>query len=241
MSGDTIVVKWEDSPSYTKLQCVCDKCNKTHTLTKSVLLTQKHKGLCKKCSAQQSEYNKVTDLSGQKFGKLLVIELHKHIPGKEIYWKCLCDCGNEKITTGRSLKTNKTTSCGCYHKEIMETIIKPKLIAIMKTRVGENHPNWDPTKSNRERYRMRKKHEISTLREKTFKRDNYVCQCCEKTNTILNAHHILPFSKHVDLRYDINNLITLCKTCHMSYHSKYRKNINQETLNKFKEEVNFGI
>jgi 5-methylcytosine-specific restriction endonuclease McrA len=240
VSGDNIIVKWEDAPSYTKIQCVCDKCSKNYIAPKSVLLTQKHKGLCKSCSSQQSEYTKITNLSGQKFGKLLVIELHNNIPGKEKYWKCLCDCGNEKITTGRSLKTNKTTSCGCYHKEVMQTIIIPKLIKNNKKRTGENHPNWDPTKSNKERYKLRK-FETNILREKTFKKDNYTCQYCLQKGGILNAHHILLFSKHVNLRYNSDNLTTLCYKCHIAYHSKYKKNINQETLNEFKKEVNFGL
>ena len=240
VSGDNIIVKWEDAPSYIKIQCICDKCTKKYTITKSVLLIQKHQGLCKSCSSQQSEYFNITNLTGQKFGKLLVIELHNNIPGKEKYWKCLCDCGNEKIISSRSIKTGKTTSCGCYYKEVMQNIIIPKLIKNNKKRTGENHPNWDPTKSNKERYKLRK-FETSVLREKTFKRDNYICQCCGKTNTILNAHHILSFSKYPDLRYNLDNLTTLCYNCHTTYHSKYKKDINQETLNKFKKEVNFGL
>lgn len=240
LSGDNIVIKWEDAPSYTKLQCICDQCNNPYKINKSVLEKQKHKGLCKSCSSRQSEYFSINNLSGQKFGKLTVIELHNNVVGKEKYWKCLCDCGNEKKASRRSLKTGKTTSCGCYHKEVMKSTIIPKLVEKNKLRVGENHPNWDPTKSNKERYKLRK-YETSVLREKTFERDNYTCQCCEKTNTTLNAHHILPFSKYPDLRYNLDNLITLCYNCHTSYHSKYKKNINQETLNEFRKEVSFGL
>lgn len=49
-------------------------------------------------------------LVGLKFNKLLVI---KRIPnsGRCLYL-CLCDCGNEKITTARRLQTNKI-DCGC--------------------------------------------------------------------------------------------------------------------------------
>lgn len=32
-------------------------------------------------------------------------------------WKCKCDCGNEKIVMGRSLRIQHTISCGCLHRE----------------------------------------------------------------------------------------------------------------------------
>jgi hypothetical protein len=241
ISGDTINVKWNDTPSYYNIECKCDKCLIFYTLKKSTLTTQKHPGLCKSCSSQQSKYSTLNDLSGQKFKKLIVVELYNNIPGGEKYWKCLCDCGNIKITSGRSLKNNKTTSCGCYYKEVVKNIIVPKLIKSNKTRIGEKHPNWDPTKSNKERFTLRK-YEMSVLREQTFKRDNHTCQCCfNRGGKILNAHHIIPFSQNVELRYNIDNLITLCYECHKQYHSKYKKNINQETLNEYRKEINFVV
>lgn len=55
---------------------------------------------------------KLIDLTGKKFNKLLVLERTENI-GKKVAWKCLCDCGNETIVEGYSLKTGKTKSCGC--------------------------------------------------------------------------------------------------------------------------------
>lgn len=43
---------------------------------------------------------------------LLVVERDGYI-GRDVSWKCLCDCGKTKITTGPLLKTGKTKSCGC--------------------------------------------------------------------------------------------------------------------------------
>lgn len=60
---------------------------------------------------------KKIDLTGQRFGRLTVIE---HI-GRSKYghtqWKCKCDCGNEIITVYQSLKNGCTTSCGCARIE----------------------------------------------------------------------------------------------------------------------------
>ena len=34
----------------------------------------------------------------------------------------------------------------------------------------------------------------------------------------LNAHHLDSYHDHKELRYDINNGITLCKSCHREFH-----------------------
>jgi hypothetical protein len=60
---------------------------------------------------------KLIDLTGQKFNKLFVIKLEKYIGGGRSTWLCRCDCGNEKIITGYSLKNSNTKSCGCIKKE----------------------------------------------------------------------------------------------------------------------------
>ena len=230
--GDNILVHWEHVPSYTDIKYKCDKCKNDYMSKKSTLLTQKHKGTCKSCSSRLSDYTSIKDISGQKFGKLTVINFHKNNPGKEKYWMCKCDCGNNKVISSRSLKTLKTTSCGCYRKEVIQNVIIPKLIEKNKKQIGDKHPNWDPTKSNKERYTIRKS-EVNDLRKQAFERDKYTCQCCNKTNTVLNAHHILSFSQYPEDRYILENLITVCYICHKQYHSTYKKDINQETLNSF--------
>jgi hypothetical protein len=55
----------------------------------------------------------------QRFGRLLVVEkTEKRSSNGNIYWNCLCDCGNYKLTTGTSLKRGHTKSCGCYFLEV---------------------------------------------------------------------------------------------------------------------------
>lgn len=72
---------------------------------------------------------KFKDLTGQKFGKLTVIErVEDHVTriGKKLtMWKCLCECQNNVpdnakqyyITYGNVLNNGKRTSCGCDVKE----------------------------------------------------------------------------------------------------------------------------
>ena len=57
------------------------------------------------------------DLSGQRFGRLLVLEDTKKRMYKSVIWKCECDCGNIVEVYAPSLKNGSTRSCGCLHKE----------------------------------------------------------------------------------------------------------------------------
>lgn len=54
----------------------------------------------------------MNDLTGLRFGKLLVIEQAGRKNGG-ILWSCKCDCGNPKDVQATYLTQGKTRSCGC--------------------------------------------------------------------------------------------------------------------------------
>ena len=56
--------------------------------------------------------NKLIDITGQKFNRLLVLE---NATGS--WWKCKCDCGKIVNIIGSSLKNNNNKSCGCLKSE----------------------------------------------------------------------------------------------------------------------------
>jgi hypothetical protein len=67
----------------------------------------------------------VQDLSGEKFGRLTVIE--KQMRGKRTYYLCKCNCENktEKYIRADALTGGKTRSCGCYNLEVAKvTLLK---------------------------------------------------------------------------------------------------------------------
>lgn len=61
------------------------------------------------------------DLTGQRFGRLLVIERADNFTYKDgrtrVKFKCLCDCGNFSEIVNQSLVNNGTQSCGCLKSE----------------------------------------------------------------------------------------------------------------------------
>lgn len=56
----------------------------------------------------------VADLTGRRYGKLLVIrKTEKRNNDGSVLWECLCDCGKKCFVTSTRLVKRKTNSCGC--------------------------------------------------------------------------------------------------------------------------------
>lgn len=68
---------------------------------------------------------KVKDISGMKFGRLKVVsfcEMRKAGSSKTAFWNAQCDCGRNVVVDGRSIRSGKTKSCGCFMRDrIKET------------------------------------------------------------------------------------------------------------------------
>lgn len=57
------------------------------------------------------------DLTGKRFGRLLVIRKSDKVMPRNVVWLCKCDCGNLTEVTSGSLVKGNTRSCGCLRKE----------------------------------------------------------------------------------------------------------------------------
>lgn len=67
--------------------------------------------------------SKWIDITGQRFGKLVVIRqleepLYTRSGCKKELWECMCDCGNKTIKVKQYLLSGQTTSCGCEHYQM---------------------------------------------------------------------------------------------------------------------------
>ena len=79
---------------------------------------------------------------------------------------------------------------------------------------------------NCENDNLRHRREYIDWRSYVYERDNYTCQCCGTRGGKLNAHHLNTFADYPDFRYNIDNGITLCVSCHDatepgSFHNLY--------------------
>lgn len=55
------------------------------------------------------------NLTGQRFGRLLV--LSRTESGSRSTWRCICDCGVERVVLTASLRSGKSRSCGCLNRD----------------------------------------------------------------------------------------------------------------------------
>lgn len=98
---------------------------------------------------------------------------------------------------------------------------------------GEKHPNWKGGITS-ENTKIRRSRQYKKWCYDVFKRDKFTCQKTGKRGNDLIAHHILNFSDYPELRFNIDNGITLSDVSHREFHKKYgRKNNTKEQLLEF--------
>lgn len=77
-------------------------------------LVQANPALCQKLGIEAAYTSPaIKDETGNRYGKLLVLE---RVGGRlwgQAAWRCKCDCGNEAVVAGNQLRTGRTRSCGC--------------------------------------------------------------------------------------------------------------------------------
>ena len=100
--------------------CKCDCGNE-----KDVRGSQLRNGRSQSCGClanDRARENNFVDMTGQKFGKLTVLEFvgfgDTGRNGRAI-WRCICECGNEIKVAQDRLKSGNVSSCGCKKKHLM--------------------------------------------------------------------------------------------------------------------------
>ena len=102
--GDT-GKKYHSTKIY-KCRCICGQ-------EIEVNINKLHTGHVKSCGCRRFRWK---DLTGQKFGRLTVLEF-AYTKNAKNYWKCRCDCGNVCYVSTSQLTTGETVSCGCKNDE----------------------------------------------------------------------------------------------------------------------------
>jgi hypothetical protein len=96
------------------------------------------------------------DLTGQKFGRLTVIERAANDPRGRARFLCRCECGETLIARATHLKDGATSSCGCLRRDLSKVATRERFTTHglstsveydawrnMKDRcLNPNHPQW---------------------------------------------------------------------------------------------------
>lgn len=195
-----------------KIKIKCDTCGKEFEKYESKL--GKNNFCCRDCyniyhSRNTKEY--ICEICSKKFSSNQPKNANKFC-SRECYNKFhniknkirICPVCGKKFTARTS--EDKYCSQECHLKNL-HSIYK-----------GPNHWNWQGgiSKENDNR----DSNDYKQWRNNVYKRDNYKCIKCGSKNK-LNAHHILSWSHYPELRYNIDNGITLCEQCHIKIHQYY--------------------
>lgn len=219
-----------------------DKRKLPHSKEHRIKIGLANKGKIRSIEARENMREKMkgkkpwnTDKKLSEEHKLKISEAHKgQIPsqeardnmskagkGKHKYWldKKMSEEHKEKIS-----ESNKGKKPSIEHrKHLSETRIKNR----------ENYPNWKGGITE-ENIKVRNSIEIRLAREACFARDNYTCQKTGVRGGKIRAHHINNFSDFPELRFAIDNLITLSDESHRLFHKIYgRRNNTLEQLIEF--------
>lgn len=126
----------KDNSNHSLHWCLCD-CGKVFK-TRTSKIKQEKVIMCRECAKTKfleigKKIDKVRNLTGQKFGRLTVIERAENDKYGKTKWLCQCDCGNYVIVLGCSLVNGSTKSCGCYNREVNANRLKTH--SLSKSRV----------------------------------------------------------------------------------------------------------
>ena len=91
----------------TMWHCLCD-CGREKTIRGDALVGGRAQS-CGMCA---------NNLTGQKFGRLVVLFKNGLDKAGHQIWRCRCDCGNEVDVLATNLIQQYTQSCGCMHSEV---------------------------------------------------------------------------------------------------------------------------
>lgn len=59
------------------------------------------------------------DLTNKRFGHQVAVAFKGYNKWRNAMWLCKCDCGNEHIVPSGKLIKGKSTSCGCYRRNLL--------------------------------------------------------------------------------------------------------------------------
>jgi len=206
----------------------CIICNKD--FSKKLTCSKKQWELIKCCSRDcANKYKKrlVSPMKGKHLSDITKQKLSDKNKGKHYSLKTEFKKGNSPPNKGVYKATNTGRT---WFKKGHKTI----------TPFYKGMTPWNKGLGNKtpKDKKIRKSIEYSLWREAVFARDNWTCQKTGVKGGRLHPHHIYNFAQYPELRFAIDNGITLSEKSHIEFHKKYGKTNNtKEQIIEFLSDI----
>jgi len=170
------------------------------------------------------------NLTGKRFGRLVVLEEVGVEKGNKLRWLCKCDCGVERAARGSHLKCGNIKSCGCLRDELSSERAKGRIgnknPMYGKDFSGENNPNYRHGIARTKFYanmmeqkrNVKKRNQTVKLTEIEKDKVKFVYEVASML-VDFEVDHIQPISKGGSDHP--NNLQLLHRDLNMEKHNKY--------------------
>jgi len=213
----------------------CDDCGKERIIRKGSAKRGVGVSFCASCCTKgEKSYNYGKHYSLERCKK--ISEAQKGGKGNN-YGKKASEETRKKMSEARS--GEKNAMFGRYGKDAGfygKHHTKEHLEKIRLSHLGNKNPMWrdDLTQQERENNKNRN-YNPKTLewRNKVFKRDDYIDQITGRKGGELVAHHLYNYANYPELRFDMNNGITISKDLHILFHMIF--GIKNNTPSQFKQ------
>ena len=158
---------------------------------------------------------------GKTFGKLVIVEYVGYRDGSFGHcFKCSCACGGTVSSVAlHNLKKGNTKTCGCSRIEFYAAST-------------DEQEKWLNEQA-------RKSFTRSLLREEVLDRDQHKCVLCgcleAEVEESFECHHVEPWKTAKELRFESDNLVSLCWPCHFLAHKNViGQGVDEYLTEKFK-------
>lgn len=192
---------------------------------------------CRECRSRQASVRYYSTPAAQRYQPKRV-------------WVTCKECGKEYLKIARSMAVWDGACCECGRKN---RTLSPEELARRSSRAREltrqqggvpNAKKFKPGDTNGEKNhrwrggitpqntKERNTVEAVQWRKAVFARDGFTCQLCGQVGGRLNAHHKKAWKSHPDLRFDLDNGVTLCTSCHKgkAHGGSYRNHVEWEDV-----------
>jgi hypothetical protein len=148
--------------------------------------------------------------------------------------KCT-QCGNDFIDRSKHGKKTICRLCKKENKKNRPKVSQKQLHDLKWKRIYEKRKKLKELRKSlkQDAVEQRKRESIrhnslwQPVRDAAIERDKGCIRCGSVEK--MNAHHIHNFNDYPNERYDLNNVVIFCEKCHIKFHQKYGKLLNERS------------